>query len=144
MKKVLISGMIAVLGVSTCISPSFASNLTLNDTVNLSQPYSSRMTYIANAKSGLSINASGSANITSSITGNSGVTKTEITSYLKQYKDGKWIIVETWSSSSSRTCSLSKFKTVPKGYTYKVSSIVKAYKGNSSENRTVESNSAKY
>ncbi|MGL5693966.1 MAG: hypothetical protein ACRCXA_07805 [Peptostreptococcaceae bacterium] len=92
----------------------------------------------------MKISSNGSASITASVTGVPGVNKSTITSSLQQYKNNKWTTIAIFSESGTRICNLSKSKTVTKGYKYRVSSVVKVFKGNVSEQKTVNSSSVNY
>ena len=144
MKKILLSSIITILAVSSCLSLTFADSIATTNTTKLSQNKTDKMTLIARAHSNISISSSGSANVIASVTGNPGTTKTEIISYLQQYRNGTWTNIATFTASGSQRCNLSKYKTVTKGYKYRVSSVVRAYKGTASENRTVNSSSINY
>lgn len=89
----------------------------------------------------------GKATASSTITGIVGkTTKTTITLYLQQYKGEKWVNVntETWKNSGSVTCSITKSKSVSKGYKYRTKAVCKAYVGNKVESITKYSNSVTY
>ena len=55
------------------------------------------------------------------ITGKLGqTTKTSINLYLQQYRNGSWVTIDNWTSSgNTESRSLSKSKTVTKGYKYR-------------------------
>ena len=79
-----------------------------------------------------------------SVSGNTGITKTEIKASLQRKVNNTWTTISTWSSTGSRTCTLSKTANVLKGYEYRVVSTAKAYKGSKSETKTIISNISKY
>lgn len=72
-------------------------------------------------------------------------TKTTITLYLQQYKDGKWVNVNTtnWKNNGTVTCSITKSKSVSKGYKYRTKAVCKAYIGSKSETVTKYSSSVR-
>ncbi|MEF9992729.1 MAG: hypothetical protein RSD22_11020 [Romboutsia sp.] len=142
MKKLIISGLITMLGASYYISPAFADHPSSITGTNIVQEDNTYMAYIARSQSNLSINTNGVASISSTISGIAGVTKTEINSNLQQLRNGSWTTIKSGSKSGSRDCNFTTTYSVPKGYSYRVSSVVKAYKGTSSETKTV--NSASY
>lgn len=79
----------------------------------------------------------GKATASSTIIGLVGkTTKTTITLYLQQYKGGKWVNVDNWKNSGTVTCSISKSKSVSKGYKYRTKAVCKAYIGTKSETVT--------
>ena len=73
-------------------------------------------------------------------------TKTTITLYLQQYKDGKWVNVNTvdWKNSGTVTCSITKSKSVSKGYKYRTKAVCKAYIGSKSETVTKYSSTVSF
>ena len=139
-KKVIIS--------TICISSfMFTSLLSYADEVNLYDEYQEvddsmeLMEYITNSKSNISISSKGIASILCTV---SGITKTEIKASLQRKVNNTWTTISTWSSTGSRTCTLSKTANVLKGYEYRVVSTAKAYKGSKSETKTIISNISKY
>lgn len=70
-------------------------------------------------------------------------TKTTITLYLQQYKDGKWVNVNTtnWKNNGTVTCSITKSKSVTKGSKYRAKAVCKAYIGTNVETVTKYSSS---
>ena len=142
-KKVIIS--------TICISSfMFTSLLSYADEVNLYDEYQEvddsmeLMEYITNSKSNISISTKGIASILCTVSGNTGITKTEIKASLQRKVNNTWTTISTWSSTGSRTCTLSKTANVLKGYEYRVVSTAKAYKGSKSETKTIISNISKY
>ncbi|MGI5999366.1 MAG: hypothetical protein ACOX89_11990 [Lutispora sp.] len=105
-----------------------------------------QMFYINKANSNLSITATGQAQVKCYIEGYSGtVTKVSIEAELQQYKNGDWVVINSWyQSSSSYKLTLSKLMTVPKGYSYRVVADVTAYSGSDSETKTVISSKVYY
>lgn len=84
------------------------------------------------------------AKASATIIGLSGkTTKTTITLYLQQYKGGKWVNVntETWKNSGTVTCTITKSKSVSKGYKYRTKAVCKAYIGSKAETVTKYSSS---
>ena len=71
-------------------------------------------------------------------------TKTTITLYLQQYKGGKWVNVDSWKNSGTVTCSITKKKSVSKGYKYRTRAVCKAYVGSKVESITKRSSSVSY
>lgn len=73
-------------------------------------------------------------------------TKTTITLYLQQYKNGKWVNVnsETWKSSGTVTCTITKSKNVSKGYKYRTKAVCKAYIGSKAETVTKYSSNVSF
>ena len=137
-KKVIIS--------TICISSfMFTSLLSYADEVNLYDEYQEvddsmeLMEYITNSKSNISISSKGIASILCTVSG-----KTEIKASLQRKVNNTWTTISTWSSTGSRTCTLSKTANVLKGYEYRVVSTAKAYKGSKSETKTIISNISKY
>ena len=114
-KKVIIS--------TICISSfMFTSLLSYADEVNLYDEYQEvddsmeLMEYITNSKSNISISSKGIASILCTVSGNTGITKTEIKASLQRKVNNTWTTISTWSSTGSRTCTLSKTANVLKGY----------------------------
>lgn len=97
------------------------------------------------AMANISMNGS-TANVSGSITGVMGkTTKTSIHLYLQQYKNGSWVNVDDWTSSGATTNrSLSKSKTVAKGYKYRAKAVCAAYVGADKETVTKYSSSITY
>lgn len=92
----------------------------------------------------LAISNSGTATITAKVSGMSGTSKVEITAILEKYENNKWIEITSFSkSNSSNSTTLNETYTVSKG-TYRVSAILIAYKGTSSETVTATSASRTY
>ena len=71
-------------------------------------------------------------------------TKTTITLYLQQYKGGKWVNVGNWENSGTVTCSITKKKSVSKGYKYRAKAVCKAYVGSKAEPITKYSSKVSY
>lgn len=90
--------------------------------------------------------SSGTATVTAKITGKVGTTtKTSINLYLQQYKDGAWTSIESWSSSGSTVNrSISKTKSVTKGYKYRTKAVCRAYAGSDVEKITKYSSAVSY
>lgn len=88
---------------------------------------------------------SGEARVTSTLIGQSKVTKTSISAKLQRNIKGTWKTIDTWTvSSNSKSCNLSKSKKVSKGYSYRILATAKAYKGSLSETNNIISNIVKY
>ena len=80
------------------------------------------------------------------ITGKLGqTTKTSINLYLQQYRNGSWVTIDNWTSSgNTESRSLSKSKTVTKGYKYRAKAVCTAYVGSDKETVTKYSKSISY
>lgn len=80
------------------------------------------------------------------ITGKLGqTTKTSINLYLQQYRNGSWVTIDNWTSSgNTESISLSKSKTVTKGYKYRAKAVCTAYVGSDKETVTKYSKSISY
>ncbi|MGL5711977.1 MAG: hypothetical protein ACRCXT_13655 [Paraclostridium sp.] len=144
MRRFFITGVIALLAISNSTVVSLADGLTVGDNNIKIEDTAPRYKYISSARSNISINSSGLATISCSALGVTGVNKIEMTSYLQQYKGGKWVNIASWSGSGTNNCLVSKTKSVTKGYSYRVSAKIKAYKGTQSESITVNSTTAIY
>lgn len=97
------------------------------------------------ASAGRSISG-GTAAASAKITGKVGkTTKTSVHMYLQQYKGGKWTNVADWASSGNTVSrSISKTKSVTKGYKYRTKAVCYAYAGSSSEKVTKYSKTVSY
>lgn len=94
-------------------------------------------TYIANASCALSINGSGLASCTASITGQAGVDSVRIIGYL-QKDTGSWTTVKSWSQTwAGRYGNMGKTYYVPSGYDYRWKVYFTAYDGGNSETITL-------
>lgn len=98
--------------------------------------------YVSNPRCGLTI-SSGTATVTSKVTGKSGTTSTSITVYLDQLINGTWHRVTSWSHSGGKDQNNTDSTTVSHG-TYKVWMSVTASDGNGSESFDVDGNTATY
>lgn len=80
------------------------------------------------------------------ITGKLGqTTKISINLYLQQYRNGSWVTIDNWTSSgNTESRSLSKSKTVTKGYKYRAKAVCTAYVGSDKETVTKYSKSISY
>ena len=109
---------------------------------NCISPY---MDYISHANSNIYI-SNGKATISCSVYGYQGITtRVKIDAKLQQYKNGKWVSIDTFSKeSSSYRVSINEISSITKGYKYRVQATVKAYSGSAVETRTVTSSEAKY
>ena len=105
-----------------------------------------QMVYIYRANSNLNSTSTGQAQVKCYVEGYSGiVTKVSIEAELQQYKNGDWVVINSWyQSSSSYRLTLSKSMTVPKGYSYRVVADVTAYSGSDSETQTIISSEVDY
>ena len=103
------------------------------------------MDYISRANSNIYI-SDGKATISCSVYGYQGITtRVKIDAKLQQYKNGKWVSIDTFSNeSNSYRVSINETSSITKGYKYRVQATVKAYSGSLVETRTVTSSEAKY
>ena len=103
------------------------------------------MDYISRANSNIYI-SDGKATISCSVYGYQGITtRVKIDAKLQQYKNGKWVSIDTFSNeNNSYRVSINETSSITKGYKYRVQATVKAYSGSSVETRTVTSSEAKY
>lgn len=104
------------------------------------------MTYIATASCFLYIDSDGNATVDAYVYGYPDtVTKTTITSYLQQYKNGSWVTIKSWSTSADfNFVSLYESAPITKGYKYRAKATVKAYSGSSVETRELTTSEATY
>lgn len=104
------------------------------------------MDNIAQANCSLYIDSKGVATIKSSVYGYQGITtRVEISAYLQQYQNGRWVTLKTFiSESDSHRTSLSNTYSVTKGYSYRVKATIKAYNDSFAETRIVTSSEANY
>ena len=102
--------------------------------------------YYRSANATLIISTDGRATATGSITGLAGTTtKTTVHLYLQQYKSGKWENVDDWlDSGATVNRTLSKTKTVEKGYKYRTKASCYAYSGTKCEHVTKYSKAVSY
>lgn len=102
--------------------------------------------YYRNAYAELSISSNGTATLTGTIQGMPGTTtKTTVHLYLQQYKNGDWEDVDDWLDSGetiSRT--LTKSRSVEKGYKYRAKASCYAYSGTKCEHVTKYSAEVSY
>lgn len=103
------------------------------------------MDYISRANSNIYI-SDGKATISCSVYGYQGITTSvKIDAKLQQYKNGKWVSIDTFSKeSNSYRVSINETSSITKGYKYRVQAVVKAYSGSLVETRTVTSSEVKY
>ena len=142
-KKVIIST-ICISSFMFTLLPSYADDINLYDSYQEVDDPMEIMEYITNSKSNLSISSKGVASILCTVSGNTGITKTEIKASLQRKVNNTWTTISTWSSTGSRKWKLSKTANVLKGYEYRVVSTVKAYKGSRSETKSIISNTSNY
>lgn len=142
---------ITVLSLVLCImclgsANVFATSLMEEDLQEDFLEISPYMDYITRSSCNLYIDSGGRATINCSIYGYQGTTtKVSITANLQQYKGGKWVDIKTFTqSSNSHRTSLSETVSISKGYTYRVSTQVKAYSGSSVQNRNLISEQVKH
>ena len=146
MKRNLISFLMcsfAVLSLTQAQAMEIADNISIYDADNnYASPY---MDYISRASSNIYI-SNGKATISCSVYGYQGITTcVKINAKLQQYKNGKWVSIDTFSNeSNSYRVSINETPSITKGYKYRVQATVKAYSGSSVETRTVTSSEAKY
>jgi len=95
--------------------------------------FSTRMTYIGNVYTSLSISSKGKSNSYASMNAYSEVDKVRISMYLQQYDSG-WKTVKNWAQDFTGTYgSLSKDWYVKRGHDYRVLTYFYAYDGSKSE-----------
>ena len=146
MKRNLISVLMCcfvVLSFAQVQALEIADNISTYDTDNsYVSPY---MDYISHANSNIYI-SNGKATISCSVYGYQGITtRVKIDAKLQQYKNGKWVSIDTFSNeNNSYRVSINETSSITKGYKYRVQAIVKAYSGSLVETRTVTSSEAKY
>ena len=146
MKRNLISFLMcsfAVLSLTQAQAMEIADNISIYDADNnYASPY---MDYISRASSNIYI-SNGKATISCSVYGYQGITtRVKIDAKLQQYKNGKWVSIDTFSNeNNSYRVSINETSSITKGYKYRVQATVKAYSGSSVETRTVTSSEAKY
>ena len=146
MKRNLISVLMCcyvVLSFAQVQALEIADNISTYDTDNsYVSPY---MDYISHANSNIYI-SNGKATISCSVYGYQGITtRVKIDAKLQQYKNGKWVSIDTFSNeSNSYRVSINETSSITKGYKYRVQAIVKAYSGSLVETRTITSSEAKY
>lgn len=105
-----------------------------------------RMDYIVQANGSIYVDANGVATVKCAVYANDNLaTRVEISANLQQYKNGRWITLETFTAESdSHRTNLTETYSVSKGYSYRVQATIKAYSGSASESRTVTSSEATY
>ena len=133
----------AALSLTQAQALEIADNISIYDADNnYVSPY---MDYISRANSNIYI-SDGKATISCSVYGYQGITtRVKIDAKLQQYKNGKWVSIDTFSNESNAyRVSINETSSITKGYKYRVQSTVKAYSGSSVETRTVTSSEAKY
>ena len=146
MKRNLISVLMCcfvVLSFAQVQALEIADNISTYDTDNsYVSPY---MDYISHANSNIYI-SNGKATISCSVYGYQGITtRVKIDAKLQQYKNGKWVSIDTFSKeSNSYRVSINETSSITKGYKYRVQATIKAYSGSAVETRTVTSSEAKY
>ncbi len=142
MRKKFIAIISAILIANLFVLPVAAATGELKrDDIIISPMY----TYISNGEATISIDSSGKVTAETSVTGTSEVTSIKATINLQQYKNGSWTTIKTWNeSSSSRSLRFSNTYTVSSGYSYKVSSSVTVYSGQTSEAAIFTSSSKAY
>lgn len=145
LRKTVISGMCALVCSSAVAIPAFADeyqdkNIEQYSAVNYIDDTMVKMSYIKSGTCNLSISGS-TAKVTCFVRGASNVISTSIIARLQKSNDnGKtWSTIQTWNASGNISCSLSKSKTIGKGY-YRVHSTIKA----NSESKNIISSTKKY
>ncbi|MCC0673124.1 hypothetical protein IC216_14105 [Clostridioides sp. ES-S-0145-01] len=144
-KKMIISSMYALKCSSAIAMPIFADeykdkNIEQYSAVNYIDDTMVKMSYIKSGTCTLNISGS-TSRVICSVRGSSNVTSTSVTTRLQKSNDnGKtWSTIQTWNASGSSTCSLSKSKTIGRGY-YRVHATVKA----NSESKNIVSGEKRY
>lgn len=142
MKKSLAIILLAVIIVTSFNTSASANGNELDSDIIISPMF----TYIHLAEAQMYIDTNGKATVTTEILGYSNVTSTKATVRLQQLRDdGAWITIRTWNeNSSSRSLYFSGTYNVPKGYYYRVRSLVTAYSGSQSESTTLTTSYQKY
>lgn len=120
----------------------FAESNTFDNEENSKQ----RMIYISDALSSINTSSNGTATVTALVNGYQGTTTSvSLVTNLKQYKNGSWVTIKSFNSSSkSYRISLSGAYNITKGYSYRSQTTVKAYSGSAVETRMVTSSTASY
>ena len=129
------------IGQASALEP--MKDVAINNSYNSSiSPY---MDYIARANANIYV-SKGEATISCSVYGYQGITTSvKIDAKLQQYKNGKWVSIDTFSKeSNSYRVSIDETSSITKGYKYRVQATIKAYSGSKIETRTVTSSEAKY
>ncbi|MBR5177822.1 MAG: hypothetical protein IKW90_03345 [Lachnospiraceae bacterium] len=144
MKKVIIVPVVALLAFSLFVFEMKPNIITSADELEypVEEEGEDSYVYVSNPRCGLSI-SSGTATVTSAVTGKSGTTSTSITVYLDQLINGTWHRVTSWSHSGGRDQDNIDSTTVSHG-TYKVWMSVTASDGNGSESFDMDGNTATY
>lgn len=145
LKKMVISSVCALICSSAIVMPIFADEYKDKDieqysAVNYIDDTMVKMSYIKSGTCTLNI-LGNTARVICSVRSSSNVTSTSITARLQKSNDnGKtWSTIQTWNASGSSTCSLSKSKTIGRGY-YRVHSTIKA----NSESKNIISREKRY
>lgn len=111
------------------------------------QSISPRMYFISTCGQGLSISNKGVATVSATVSGyGSQTAKTSISASLQQWKNSKWVEVDSWSVTKDRsTCIFTETANVQKGYNYRAVVKCTAYTVDGySEMRTLVSDTEKY
>lgn len=142
MKRKLITVILAMILVISSTMPVSANTNELNDEIIISPMF----TYISTAQAQIHIDSNGKATVYTDVYGNSSVTSTRATIRLQQLRgDGSWTTIRTWNeSSNTRILKFNGTYNVPKGYYYRVQSVVTAYSGTQSESTTLTTSYQKY
>lgn len=141
LKKLACFGLVlSLLSVNIGVTETFANEITEG---NISEQ-NAKFKYIDTGSSRLSI-SNGVASVSSTVTGQSMVTKTGLTVRLQRYSGGRWENIQAWTTSSnSKACMLSRTYSVSKGYSYRLLTTLEAYMNSSSERQDITSNVVKY
>ncbi|ARB07080.1 hypothetical protein Semix9P1_phi37 [Clostridioides phage phiSemix9P1] len=144
-KKMIISSMCALICSSAIAMPIFADeykdkNIEQYSAVDYIDDTMVKMSYIKSGTCTLNISGN-TARVICSIRGSSNVKSTSIIARLQKSNDnGKtWSTIQTWNASGNSSCTLSKSKTIGRGY-YRVHSTIKA----NSESKNIVSSEKRY
>ncbi len=124
------------LWVSVCVIILF-SVTTVYGAVKIEEKFEPMAKNYMSASAAISLSGS-SVKVSGRITGKIGkTTETSVQLYLQQYKNGRWITIADWVySGETVSASISKTRTVAKGYKYRAKAICTAYGSNDKETVT--------
>ena len=136
MKKIYKILLLVVILVLSINSLAFASTIEDNNDFMEDEyhvdgvPNKTRWSFTSSTTEDLYINSSGTATMTSSVTGYSNVTKIDIYFYLQQY-DGAWKNVTTYKDTVYNTYAVKEhvYSGLPKGYKYRLRCTYYVYSG---------------
>ncbi|MDE7318660.1 MAG: hypothetical protein K2N46_02880 [Lachnospiraceae bacterium] len=103
------------------------------------------MLYIRDTSCTIMVNSNGEATVSAFVKGVSSVTRASVTANLQQLKNGKWTTIKTFSKTvNSNNVNLLETYSVEKGYSYRVQITVIVYCNETSEKKTVISETEQY